>query len=152
LSRAKEDLDKALKAAYEKDQYIQEKKKVLKQVVVDLKAEKKLRKSKEAALRDSSREYENLKLELDLLKMEKSGHPSSRPGEPIGMDVDMGQIVVDAPDVYPKSQDPDTQVPNAERESKLVSVKSLASSGGQDFSNKQGDKTIIEFSIQIETL
>jgi hypothetical protein len=152
LSRAKEDLDKALKAAYEKDQYIQEKKKVLKQVVVDLKAEKKLRKSKEAALRDSSREYENLKLELDLLKMEKSGHPSSRPGEPIGMDVDMGQIVVDAPDVYPKSQDPDTQVPNAERESKLVSVKSLASSGGQDYSNKQGNDTIIEFSIQIETL
>jgi hypothetical protein len=99
LSKAKEDLDKALKAAYEKDQYIQEKKKVLKQVVVDLKAEKKLRKSKEAALGDSSREYENLKLELDLLKMEKSGQASPRPGEPIGMDVDMGQIAVEAPDV-----------------------------------------------------
>jgi hypothetical protein len=31
-------------------------------------------------------------------------------------------------------------------------VKSLASSGGQDYSNKQGNDTIIEFSIQIETL
>jgi sugar-specific transcriptional regulator TrmB len=152
FSRAKEDLDKALKATYEKDLYIQENKKVLKQVVLDLKAEKKLRKSKEAALGDSSREYENLRLELDLLKMEKSGQPSPRPGEPIGMDVDMGQIAVEAPVVYPKSQDPDTQEPNAERESKLVSVKSLASSGGQDYSNKQGNDTIIEFSIQIETL
>ena len=152
LSRAKEDLDKALKSGYEKDQYIQEKKKVLKQVVVDLKAEKKLRKSKEAALGDSSREYENLKLELDLLKMEKSGQSSSKPGEPIGMDVDIRQVAIDAPDVYLKSQDPDTQEPNAELESKLVPVKNLASSGGQDYFNKQTNDTIIEFSIQIETL